>query len=142
MPFNGGPARPPRTMIKRTGFYPRPFRMHAAAMESLRPETPDGSSRLGEARAVRVLADAVLPVLLLDAEQREDPAREAAVLDAYDSLPAAADRITRPFADLGLRPRSAAEAQGVHQLARGYCEEGRCARCAIGRALYPALDRV
>ena len=113
-----------------------------AAMESLRPETPDGSSRLGEARAVRVLADAVLPVLLLDAEQREDPAREAAVLDAYDSLPAAADRITRPFADLGLRPRSAAEAQGVHQLARGYCEEGRCARCAIGRALYPALDRV
>lgn len=112
------------------------------AVERLRPDTPDGSSRLGEARAVRVLTDAVLPVLLLDAEQREDPAREAAVLDAYDRLPAATDRVTRPFADLGLRPRSAAEAQGVHQLARGYCEEGRCARCAVGRALYPALDRV
>ncbi|PAP78757.1 hypothetical protein BSZ37_11620 [Rubrivirga marina] len=112
------------------------------ATDLLRAETPDGSSRLGDARAVRVLVDAVLPVLLLDAEQREDPAREAVVLDAYDRLPASPDRITRRFAELGLRPRTAAEAQGVHQLVRAYCEEGRCARCAIGRALYPALDWV
>ena len=113
-----------------------------SALDLLRSAPPDGSSRLGLTRAVRVLADAVLPVLLLDAEQREDPAREIAVLDAYDALPASVDRVTRRFAELGLRPRSAAEAQGVHQLARSYCEEGRCARCAIGRALYPALDRV
>jgi hypothetical protein len=134
----GGPLRhdPVATLTEALAAGVRP------TLDRLRAETPDGSPRLGEDRAVRVLADAVLPVLLLDAEQREDPAREAAVLDAYDTLPAAPDRVTRPFADLGLRPRSAAEAQGVHQLARAYCEEGRCARCAVGRALYPALDRV
>ncbi len=113
-----------------------------AALDRLRPAPPDGSAPLGRTRAVRVLADAVLPVLLLDAEQREAPDRETAVLDAYDALPASSDHVTRRFADLGLRPRSAAEAQGVHQLARAYCHEGRCARCAVGRALYPALDRV
>ena len=112
------------------------------ALEALRPEPPDGSPRLGASRASQVLADAVLPVLLLDAEQREDPAREGAVLDAYDALRPVSDRITRRFAAAGLEPRTAAEAQGVHQLARAYCDEGRCARCAIGRALYPALDRV
>lgn len=113
-----------------------------AALDTLRTIPPDGSNRLGRPRAIRVLSDAVLPVLLLDAEQREDPARQTAILEAYDALPAGSDRITRPFAEVGLKPRSMAEAQGVHQLARAYCEEGRCARCAVGRALYPALDRV
>ncbi|WP_420454066.1 DUF2851 family protein [Rubrivirga sp.] len=113
-----------------------------AALDRLRPPPPDGSPALGRTRATRVLADAVLPVLLLDAEQREAPDRQAAVLDAYGALPAVPDHVTRRFADLGLTPRSAAEAQGVHQLARAYCEEGRCARCAVGQALYPALGRV
>ena len=112
-----------------------------ATFDALRSDPPDGSRPLGLSRATRVLADAVLPVLLLDAEQREDPALETAVLDAYASLPAEADRITRRFADAGLKPKSAAEAQGVHQLARAYCDEGRCARCAVGQALYPALAR-
>ena len=112
-----------------------------AALDALRTETPDGMPSLGRPRATRVLADAVLPVLLLDAEQRESPALEAAVLDAYDTLPADADRVTRRFADAGLAPKTAVEAQGVHRLARDYCDEGRCARCAVGRALYPALAR-
>ena len=112
-----------------------------AAVDVLRPEPPDGSARLGRPRALRVLADAVVPVLLLDAEQREDPALDAAALDLFGALPAATDRVTRRFADAGLTPQSATETQGMHHLARHYCDEGRCARCAIGRALYPALDR-
>ena len=79
---------------------------------------------------------------LLDAEQREDPGAEGAVLDLYRSIPTSEDHVTRAFAEAGFRPRSAVEAQGVQQLARSYCQEGRCARCAIGRALYPALDRM
>ena len=114
---------------------------HRAALDRLRPEPPDGSARLGEARAARVLADAVLPVLLVDADQREAPDAAAAVDEVYAALPPASDRITRQFAEAGLRPRSAAEVQGAHQLARAYCDEGRCARCAIGQALYPALAR-
>ena len=112
-----------------------------AAIDHLRAPTPDGGPVLGATRAARVLVDAVLPVLLLDALQRESPARETAVLDTFAALPAASDRVVRQFADAGLAARSALEAQGVHQLARAYCDEGRCARCAIGQALYPALGR-
>ena len=107
-------------------------------LDALRPD-PEGGHRLGAARASRVLTDAVLPVLLVDAELREDHGLEGAVLDAYDALPSADDHVVRPFVDAGFRPRSATEAQGVHRLARDFCDEGRCARCAIGRALYPAL---
>ena len=112
---------------------------HRAALDRLRPEPPDGSARLGEARAARVLADAVLPVLLVAADQREAPGLAAAVDEVFAALPPASDRVTRQFADAGLRPRSAAEVQGAHQLARAYCDEGRCARCAVGQALYPQL---
>ena len=111
----------------------------AAALDVLRPPTPDGTPPLGRTRAARALVDAVLPVLLLDADQRDDRELEQAVLDAYRSLPAPTDRVVRQFAVAGLAARSAAQAQGVHQLARAYCDEGRCARCAIGRDLYPAL---
>ncbi len=94
---------------------------------------------IGAARADVILANAVLPVLYLDAELREDPAAEALVLGALDALPSEKNRVTRAFADAGLQPRSALASQGAHQLAEAYCEEGRCARCAIGTQLYPAL---
>lgn len=110
------------------------------ALDALRPDIEDGH-RLGATRAARVLADAVLPVLLVEAELREDPALEAAVLEAYDALPATDDHVVRRFTDVGLKPKTASEAQGVHQLARTYCDEGRCARCAIGQTLYPALAK-
>ncbi|GAB5534376.1 MAG: DUF2851 family protein [Rubricoccaceae bacterium] len=110
-----------------------------AALKLLRTPPSDGSSKLGRGRAEAVLTNAVLPVLLLDAEIREIPDMEALVLSAMDSLSAEHDRVTRPFEDLGLAATSALESQGIHQLARAYCEAGRCASCPIGQALYPGL---
>ncbi|WP_412067220.1 DUF2851 family protein [Rubrivirga sp. IMCC43871] len=151
----GRPANAPRRRIAQAAGWLAPggpFSTHAvdalaealaastrAALDRLRTPTPDATPALGRTRAVRVLADAALPVLLLDAELRESPAREAAVLAAYHALPPVADRVTRRFADAGLTPETAAQAQGAHRLARDFCDEGRCARCAIGQALYPAL---
>ena len=109
------------------------------ALDLLRPAPSDGGARLGRDRARTVWVDAVLPVLLLDAEQREDPAAEDAVLRALDALPAASDRVVRRFREAGFKPAGALESQGLHQLARAYCDEGRCARCAVGLALYPGL---
>lgn len=110
-----------------------------AALALLRADPLPDTDRLGAARAARVLADAVLPVLLLDSEQREDPALEAAVFDAFDALAASVDHVTRAFSEAGFEAATALETQGVHQLARAYCDDGRCARCAVGRTLYPGL---
>jgi len=110
-----------------------------AALKLLRTLPSDGSPKLGRGRAEAVLTNAVLPVLLLDAEISETPDMEALVLSTLDSLSAEHDRVTRPFEDLGLNAKSALESQGIHQLARAYCETGRCASCPIGQALYSGL---
>ena len=86
-----------------------------------------------------MLTNAVLPVLLLNAEIHETPDMDALVLSTLDALSAEHDRITRPFEELGLNATSALESQGIHQLARAYCDSGRCASCPIGLALYPGL---
>ena len=88
-----------------------------------------------------MVSDAVLPVLWLYAEQEGSGRLEDAILRAYDALPTASDRIIDAFRSAGLGAQSAREAQGLHQLARRYCDEGRCARCAIGRVLFPSLGR-
>ena len=105
----------------------------------LREQPVEGVPAIGASRADVILVNAVLPVLYLDAEIREEQAAEAQVVAALDALPPENDRITRAFADAGLKPASALASQGVHQLAEAYCDRGRCARCAIGVHLYPAL---
>ena len=94
---------------------------------------------LGHARADVTLVNAVLPALFLDAEMREDLAVELQALAVFDEMPPEDDHVTRSFADAGLAPENALKAQGVHQLASAYCEEGRCGRCAIGQRLYPGM---
>lgn len=114
----------------------------ADVLDRLRTPPADDSPRLGLDRARAVLVNAVLPVLALDAELRGDIELDERVVAALDVLPAASDRVTRRFAEAGFAPRSALDAHGLHGLARDFCDEGRCAQCAIGQRLYPALARL
>ena len=109
-----------------------------AALDLLRPA--GDHARLGLDRARDAFVNAVAPVLLLDADLRGDVALDARVLAAVARLPAGRDRITDGFRDAGSRIATALDAQGAHALARDFCDEGRCARCAIGRHLWPGLS--
>lgn len=111
----------------------------ALALDLLRPAPADATPRLGADRARDAFVNAVAPVLLLDAEMRGDAALDARVVETVARLPAARDRITDGFREAGTPLRRALDAQGAHALARDYCDEGRCARCAVGRHLWPGL---
>ncbi len=89
----------------------------------------------GSARLDALIANAVVPVLLLHAEQTDDPTLEAAVFDVLRHLPPAQDEVTRRFAALGTKPKDTLTAQGLHQLYRTRCSEARCLTCAIGQFL-------
>jgi len=101
----------------------------------LRKATSERDPSLGRSRIDTLITNAVLPVLLLDADRRDDTGPSDAVFDVLSALPASRDRVTRRFRNLGTRAQSALEAQGMHQLYRAYCEAGGCLQCTIGRWL-------
>lgn len=111
---------------------PGPFwETHVRLEKSTKPRRPT----LGRARRDALLANAVVPVLLLHAEQTGDSALETALFDVLRALPAAHDEVTRRFEALGTRPRDAFTAQGLQQLYRTRCAEARCLSCRIGQQL-------
>ncbi len=105
---------------------------HVRLEKKTKPRDPS----IGRQRVDTLLVNTALPVLLLHAEQSERPGLAEAVRAVLEKLPAGSgDRVTRRFAKLGTRPKSALEAQGLHQLYRTRCEKARCLQCAVGRFL-------
>ncbi|MDX1545815.1 MAG: DUF2851 family protein [Rhodothermales bacterium] len=107
------------------------WQTHVRLDRPARPRDP----ALGRPRRDALIANAVVPVLLLLAEHASDLLLEGALLDVLRALPASSDEVTRRFAAHGTRARTAYTVQGLHQLYRTRCTEARCLSCAIGRHL-------
>ncbi len=109
--------------------------------------------RIGPARARRLLADGVYPAALALCELGESTALSAAIERRWLELPE-----TRYLRTAALRERLDAAPQPAHQpssapkrrhgeaqalleLEHGWCAQGACAVCPLGRLAYPARDR-
>jgi hypothetical protein len=92
-----------------------------------------GRAQIGDRHAEAVLINAALPTLLLHAEQAGDTPLETLVHSLYEQFPAASDVITRQYEHHGTKPANALEAQGLHQLYRTRCQNGRCLSCTVGQ---------
>ena len=112
---------------------PDPFWLEHVRFE--RPTPACGSAAIGRSRADRILMDALLPVLLHDAELHGTREQRTAALALLEQLPGAEDEVTRLYTPSGGRPQSALTTQGLHQLHRSWCGAGRCLDCAVGQAL-------
>lgn len=113
------------------------WQTHVRLEKASKPRHP----AIGQARCDDLITNAVVPVLLLHAEQTNDAGLERALYDVLRALPPTTDAVVRRFAKLGSRPRNAFTAQGVHQLYRTRCTEGRCLTCRIGQALLSQSGR-
>lgn len=121
----------------RSLLHARPHAFWNTHLRLAKPTKPRDPS-LGRTRTDTLIVNAVLPLLLLIADHRSMPDIEQRAVDVLRTLPAPRDRVTRTFQQLGTRPASAFEAQGLHALYRSYCQSGRCLSCAIGQHV---LDR-
>ncbi|MGA7306593.1 MAG: DUF2851 family protein [Rhodothermales bacterium] len=95
------------------------------------PSRPAGGLRLGRDQQITTAANAILPMLVLRAEQLEltdDLGRAAAV---SRKLPVVMDSIVRRYSTDRGRPVSTSIAQGLHELSRSWCGQGRCRECPI-----------
>ena len=101
----------------------------------LESDAAEHDPSLGTRRRRTLVTNAVIPVLLLDAQRRDVPEQFEAALDVLRSMPPPSDTVVRRFQNLGTEARSAFDAQGMHQLYRTYCSVGGCLDCAIGEYL-------
>lgn len=123
------PLKTMRTLLRAqpTDFWKRHVRLE-------KPSAPH-NPQMGRTRINTLIVNAVLPVLLLYADQHERPRLSERIFAILEDVPPDRDSITRTFADLGSRPQSALDSQGMHHLYRAYCTEGGCLQCAIGQHL-------
>lgn len=101
----------------------------------LTKRTSEYDPSLGTSRRETLLVNAVIPILLLDADRRNDTAQTEAAIEVLRSLSPSRDTVVRTFRKLGTSADTAYEAQGMHQLYREYCTEGGCLDCEIGQYL-------
>lgn len=90
---------------------------------------------IGRARIDTLITNALLPVMLRDAHERQDEAQEHSVWQVLRALPAPSNAVTRPYEALGADPKSARDVQGLHRLHQHYCTPGRCLQCPIGQQM-------
>lgn len=98
------------------------------------PAAPS-SPRLGRNRGDAILLNAVLPILLLYAEQHAEPGLEERVFGIFEAMPASGNTETRHFEQRGAQVQNALEAQGLQELYRSFCRPGRCLSCPVGQHL-------
>ena len=88
---------------------------------------------LGTRRRDTLILNALVPVLLR--HRRATGGSLDPVWHTLNALPVASDRVTRLYRELGTRADDTVMAQGMHELYRAYCTEGRCLQCDIGTSI-------
>jgi len=94
----------------------------------------DAPLRLGRDRRITVVANAILPILTTIAEQSNHDKMPDAI-DVLGNLPVVIDHVVRRYSAKRGRPSSAAITQGLHELSRSWCGQGRCRECPIWREI-------
>lgn len=104
---------------------------HVRLVAATKPRSPN----IGRRRRDTLITNAIVPILLLYAEQHAAPALHRAGIDLLKHLPAERNHILRRYKNLGTDVRNAFRSQGLLHLYKTRCTEGRCLTCPIAHHL-------
>jgi len=90
---------------------------------------------LGKSSIENILINSVVPLLFAYGKQQDDDQYVNRAVTILQRVPAEKNKITRLFADLGLKVRSSFDSQALLELYTDYCQKRRCLECAIGASL-------
>ena len=106
------------------------------------PGGSDKELRIGLERRVTIVANAILPLLLLQSEQWELSDAEQRSMEVLHKLPVVMDQVVRRYSGERGRPVSTCVGQGLHELSRSWCGEGKCRECPIWKHIASPQGRV
>ncbi len=87
---------------------------------------------IGKTRVNKLILNAICPVMLVYADQTQNPSLERAVFELIAHLRAERDHVVKCFSDLNVNTRSALYSQGLHELHEHFCKKGKCTSCKVG----------
>ena len=90
---------------------------------------------LGKQRLIKLIINALIPLLLFIADQNDDINFEKRIMDTLKSIPPEDDYVTRLFRKENLQPSNSIMSQGIHELYASFCKPLQCLRCDIGKHL-------
>jgi hypothetical protein len=90
---------------------------------------------LGADAAHLLIINAAVPLLVAYSKQRQQPELLDKAIYWLSEIPAENNRITREWASLGMRVKTAADSQALIEWFNNYCTPRLCLECTIGAAL-------
>lgn len=90
---------------------------------------------MSDERINLVLINAIFPFLFLYGKQRNKNDLVEKALRFFELIPAEENKVSRGFAQEGLKFNSAFQTQALLHLKSAYCDEKRCLSCPIGSTL-------
>jgi len=93
--------------------------------------SPEGVKHLGEASRNNLVINTVVPFLFLYGERNNIPELKQRSLDLLEELPAELNRITKRWAEIGIKGKSAFDSQALIQLKNVYCDHQKCLNCHL-----------
>lgn len=90
---------------------------------------------LGTDAAHLLIVNATVPLLVAYSKQRQQPELLDKAIYWLSEIPAEDNRITREWASLGVRVKTAADSQALIEWFNNYCTPRRCVECMVGATL-------
>ncbi|MFT6865317.1 MAG: hypothetical protein ACJA08_000134 [Cyclobacteriaceae bacterium] len=94
-----------------------------------------GTNHFGEASADNILINTVVPLLAAYSKEISDSDLIERAIEILSSLKEEKNRITRAWADVGIKCSSAFDSQAVIQQFNEFCVKKKCLHCNIGVAI-------
>ena len=90
---------------------------------------------MGKAAADLLIINAVIPLMVAYAKQRQRPDLLNKAINWLSEIPAENNRITREWERLEMKVTTAADSQALIEWHNQYCIQRRCLDCTVGAAL-------
>lgn len=96
---------------------------------------PPKNKKLGINLKRNILINVLIPIGVLYEEFHGNSIKAEEMLAHLEDLPTEENRWTRRFEDAGLESRNALESQGLLNLQKEFCGQGKCLTCALGKKI-------
>ncbi|MEQ8924807.1 MAG: DUF2851 family protein [Fulvivirga sp.] len=98
-------------------------------------ETKSKNGGIGKSTFDLVAINTIAPLLVAYGQTVDDYKYTERAVTLLEELKSENNKLTRIYQELGLKPKSAADSQGMIHLYNNYCSERKCLSCSIGNSI-------